>query len=393
MAQRLRTLRRLLQEVIAPAADAQNLTRAALQRQPTPLRHWLALGKAAPAMVLGALEAGVEIESGIVVSVPGTWPQEMPSQLTCIQSTHPLPSDISVQAGRAALAFAARHQHVGLLLSGGTSALVEVPAPGVTLTDIRRITKTTLESGWSIDDINSARQRLSMFKGGGLLHAAGAGGHVSSYILSDVVGDNPQVIGSGPGCPPIGGTNINVERELASAFSVKDKASLAVHSQGRHPAPNDRSAGYEHIIVGSRHDVLRATCEALENEGVQVVEARGDMTGDAQKMGHTLATLCEQSGRAKAWIYTGEWTVDLGGTTGGQGGPMQEVALAFWLANQNPDAALLTYSTDGADGSSPAAGALVRGVCDALEGASEALEQHNAYGDQRQRRDCAALGK
>jgi len=162
--------------------------------------HVLAAGKAAAAMAAGAARAlGYRIASGLVV---GTKPIEATAPFETIAGGHPLPTDGSARAGRRALALAASIDASGrllCLLSGGASALLAAPAPGITLDDKKETTRRMLLAGADITALNCVRKHLSQIKGGGLALRSAAGCH--TLAISDVVGDNVAVIGSGPGVP------------------------------------------------------------------------------------------------------------------------------------------------------------------------------------------------
>ena len=149
--------------------------------------------------------AGDRVRSGIVI---GTHlPIELPRQLTWIQSSHPLPDERSVGAGRRALELARQTQPdetLVVLLSGGASALMAVPAADLTLEDKRATVNVLLKGGADITALNTVRKHVSAVKGGRL--AAAASGPTVCLAISDVVGDDLSVIGSGPPCrirPPM----------------------------------------------------------------------------------------------------------------------------------------------------------------------------------------------
>ncbi len=147
----------------------------------------MAAGKAAGVMMRTALDAGLMIERGLIVSTH--WQGEWPASIATIKAGHPIPTDASEAAGRAALELArgaAADESLVVLLSGGASALLCAPADGVTLADKQATTRLLLEAGASIDELNAVRKHLSAVKGGGL--AAAARCEVVTFALSDVVG-------------------------------------------------------------------------------------------------------------------------------------------------------------------------------------------------------------
>jgi glycerate 2-kinase len=160
---------------------------------------WLiAAGKAAPAMAEAAARvAGNTLRGGVVVGLPGA---DAPSgPLEWVEGGHPVPSAGSERGGRKALEIArslSSSDHLIVLLSGGASALMAVPAEGVTLEDKRGTTQRLLEAGADIHALNTVRKHLSAIKGGQLAAATRAGWQ--AFAVSDVVGDDPSVIASGP---------------------------------------------------------------------------------------------------------------------------------------------------------------------------------------------------
>ena len=162
----------------------------------------VALGKAAGAMALGALESlGEGVIDGLVISKPGHLPRGLFNhpQLTLIEGGHPLPDRSSLEAGAALLDFLSHlppERALLFLISGGTSSLVEVLRPGVGLADLQRVNRWLLGSGLPIEKMNRIRKSLSAIKGGGLLRYVG-GRSVTGLFISDVRWDDPAVIGSG----------------------------------------------------------------------------------------------------------------------------------------------------------------------------------------------------
>ncbi len=165
-----------------------------------PLRV-IAAGKAAVPMARAAHELfGPRIRAGLVIGPPGAGGAVLPFEL--VVGGHPMPTDESERAGRRALAVAAALQpdeSLLVLLSGGASALMAVPAAGLTLADKQATTRHLLRAGANIHELNTVRKHLSAIKGGWL--AAAAPGACRTLAISDVVGDDPSVIGSGPTVP------------------------------------------------------------------------------------------------------------------------------------------------------------------------------------------------
>ena len=289
-----------------------------------------------------------------------------------IGGTHPRPSAASEQAGRAALALAdaARREGSPLLvcLSGGASAMLAVPAGGITIEEKSETTARLLRAGLDIGDINVVRRHLSGIKGGQL---AARAGHTITLAISDVctpIEDDPAVIGSGP--------TAGDASTFDDALAVLERARLtdaipaaALHhlregAAGRSSgpvAPDDVALqGAAYWLVGSRHEAMRAAADVAIRLGYHTTVISEPTTGGARLAGPELVA------RARAMalpspscvIASGETTVDVRGR--GLGGRNQELAVAALepLA-RGGSAALASIGTDGVDGPTDAAGAFV----------------------------------
>lgn len=293
-------------------------------------RIWaVAVGKAALAMALGAHEAlGASLERLLVVSPPGYDAgavAELPGA-ELLESSHPLPDARSVRAGARLIAWLEAMPADAMplfLVSGGASALVEVPVPGVTLEQIVRVTQRGLIEGRDIVALNAERASLSQIKGGQL--AARLGGRTArALLISDVPGDDPAVIGSGLLAVAPGGDRVRRE------------------------------------VIASTDTAMDAAAQAARTYGLSVRRARGRFSGDAARLAtrftHELAL-----GETQVRIWGGESTVRLPAAPG-RGGRNQHLALAAAkLLAGYPDLALLSAGTDGIDGSTQDAGAVVDG--------------------------------
>jgi hydroxypyruvate reductase len=285
-------------------------------------------------------------------------------------ATHPRPGPESEAAGRAALALAdqaARDRGVLLVcLSGGASAMLAVPAGALTIADKAATTACLLRAGLDIASVNLVRRHLSAVKGGQL---AARARRTITLAISDVcapVEDDPMVIGSGP--------TAGDDTTFADALAVVTTHGLAgeipaaalhhlregVAGRVRGPvAPDDeglREAGY--WIVASRQDAMRAARETAEQLGYHAVVVAAPVVGEARLVAQTLAPHLDRLSRPACLISSGETTVHVRGA--GRGGRNQEAAVAAleMLAARAP-AALASVGTDGVDGPTDAAGALV----------------------------------
>ena len=329
----------------------------------------IAVGKAAPFMADAfATVAGDRIRDGIVI---GTHlPIALPTQLEWIPSSHPLPDARSVAAGRRALEVAQRtdpNDTLVVLLSGGASALMAVPAGALTLEDKRTAVNALLKGGADITALNTIRKHLSAVKGGRL--AAAASGPTVCLAISDVVGDDVSVIGSGPTVPD--------PSTYRDAWNYVD--SLGVESLLTEAARNYLRAGLEGAIaetpkagdprfeqsvtrvIGGRFNAMNGAAEAARKLGYGVITSEEPIVGDARTMGPVVLDRAQAlaAGRQRpvAVIFSGETTVKVVGS--GKGGRNQEIALsvAKALAGVHADAALGSVGTDGIDGPTDAAGA------------------------------------
>jgi glycerate 2-kinase len=341
----------------------------------------LAVGKAARAMAGALVEIlGDLLREGLVVGLPGADPH--PDRLTFMPGSHPLPDARSVAAGRAALDLAGRTGPGRLLLaafSGGGSALACAPAPGIRLEDKVRITAALLARGAAIGEMNAVRKHLSSFKGGQLARAA-APAAVLNVLLSDVAGDDPGTIASGPGYPDA--TTFAQSAEILSRFGIDKEIFPAVWARleegmaGRTPEtpkPGDPLfSGVRTFVIGRNADALEAARRAAEGGGFEARVKSGVETGDVRDAARAAmaAFAVEAAGRSAGRrplcrISGGEHTVRVRGK--GKGGRNQEFVLASFLElgpRLDPEGRLagrdwhvLSLGTDGIDGPTDAAGA------------------------------------
>lgn len=287
---------------------------------------------------------------------------------------HPVPDAGSASAGRRAIDLA--HQVAGdgllvVLLSGGASAALAAPAAGLTLEDKVQATRALLRGGVPIDRINCVRKHLSRIKGGRLAAAAGA---AVTLAISDVVGpapDDPAVIGSGPTTPDptsfAEALDVVADSAVRSAFPRVAREVLTRGRQGlvpETPKPGDPrlEQSWFHLI-GSRRDALDAAARCAAGLGYHVVTLPGPVIGEARAAGgahvRRAAAQCGAAPRPACILSSGETIVKVTGS--GRGGRNQEFALAAAepLAALFDRAALASVGTDGIDGPTDAAGAIV----------------------------------
>lgn len=355
------------------AADSRRMISDHLSRTPSGLRvgerafdlgpnarlSLIAVGKAAAQMANAAHQAlGERIDQGLVV-VPTYDRQEIPERFEVLRAGHPQPDQGSLQAGASAARMLAGARPDDLLLaliSGGGSAMFELLVPGITLADLQALNSLLLACGAPIQEINTVRGALSQIKSGGLARLS-APGRVAALLISDVVGDQLSVIASGP-------TVLRTPRP-AAARAVIEKHQLInrippavwrlLERPPQTPLPARRPYNF---LVGSNRHLLRAAADQAAQLGFapQIISAR--LQGEARLVGAGIAHRLERSAPARSLIWGGESTVTLRGS--GRGGRNQELALsaALALSGQRP-IALMTLASDGVDGFTDAAGAII----------------------------------
>lgn len=335
-------------------------------------------------MVVAAGKAAAEMAAAFVSAVPAAAargliasprPGAPAGDLQWFDVGHPAPTTGSAAAGRRALALAAGlrpDEVLVLLLSGGASAGLAAPAAGLTLEDKSAATAVLLRSGVAIDGLNCVRKHLSAIKGGRL--AAAARGRAVTLAISDVVDpvpDDPAVIGSGPTTPdPTTFAEALAICRAAPGAGSLPAAALDVLERGARgeveesPKPGDpRLAGAAFHLIGSRRDAVAGAARTARELGYAVTTIDEPLTGEARRAGEdyvrTVARLTWERPGPLCVVSAGETTVRV--TGGGRGGRNQEFALAAAapLARRFSDAVVASVGSDGVDGPTDAAGALV----------------------------------
>jgi hydroxypyruvate reductase len=320
----------------------------------------LAAGKAAGSMTEVAeahyLKAGVPASrlAGLAVTRQGyARPTRM---LPVIEAGHPVPDQASLDAAARVLALAddaGEDDLVLVLMSGGASANWIAPAPGLALAEKQAVTRALLKSGAAIGEMNTVRKHLSRIKGGRLAaHAHPA--RVVTLAISDVPGDDPAVIGSGPTVPDpstLAEARAIVERHRLDlpAAAIRALADPANES----PKPGDPAFGRtEFHLVARPADAFAAVQQKVAAAGWEPVFLGDRVEGEAREVAAAHARLAcdlQQQGRRAVILSGGELTVTLKGR--GRGGPNQEYALALAAALAGaPAIAALAGDTDGTDG-------------------------------------------
>ncbi|RJQ80943.1 MAG: glycerate kinase [Desulfobacteraceae bacterium] len=295
-------------------------------------------------------------------------------RIRCIEAGHPGPDENGLSAARAMLEMAARAREQDLiitLLSGGGSALLPLPAPGLTLLDKQAATDLLLACGATIHEINAIRKHLSAIKGGRLAQAASPAG-VVTLILSDVVGDDLDAIASGPTVPD--GSTFGDCQEIIQRYRIAAKLPPAVRAHLEAGArgqtaetPKRHALAWKHvhnIIVGSNRVALEAAARQAAVLGYRPHVLSASIQGETRTVAQVHAAIARDVLAGASTIAPpacilsgGETTVTIRGS--GRGGRNQEFALAAAQEIEGRDAiAILSAGTDGTDGPTDAAGAL-----------------------------------
>jgi glycerate 2-kinase len=377
------------------AVEPSSLVDSALSDHPPldgPLRL-LAVGKAASLMAAGAMRrVGARVRTGLVIAAADA---EAAPPLDVVRGDHPVPSARSERAGRRALALAGTADdavQLLVLLSGGASALMAVPADGLSLDDKRACTELLLRNGADIHALNTVRKHLSAIKGGWLAAAANVG--VKTLAISDVVGDDPSVIGSGPTMPDAStfGDALGAIDACGGrgAYPLQVVERLERGARGQLPETPRASqlSPPEWRLVGSRFLAMRGAATCARQLGYDVIVRDEPVTGEARIAGETFAGSLPVSldkTRPLCVISSGETIVKVIGR--GRGGRNQEFALsaAQRLAASPGPVVLASVGTDGVDGPTDAAGAVVdqdtvaRAAAAGLPPASAFLADNDSY--------------
>jgi hydroxypyruvate reductase len=332
----------------------------------------LGIGKAAIPM-MDALAERIPLADALAVTKFGSGLS--PRRYAVIEGGHPIPDARSLRAGERVLEFVSSLKEddtLVCLISGGGSALVT--APYVPLEDLQTLTSLLLSTGARIDEINTLRRQLDRLKGGGLARAAR--GKVISLILSDVIGNPLEAIASGPTFPDPT-TKVDAMTILRK-YQIENKVpnsilhillsvpSLAQHPRGMEAAGDGTSLTepIQNIMIGDNKLAVQAALKQAEREGFQAEILTNELQGEAREVGRQLAQRLRGEASTKTRPYCliagGETTVTIAGD--GKGGRNQELALAAVPELTGlKNAMLIALATDGDDGPTDAAGAVVTG--------------------------------
>ncbi len=314
--------------------------------------------------------ANGRITAGTVIDRYGTKAET--KVIKVLHAGHPLPDENGVNGMRAIhdmLAAAGRDDLAIFLISGGGSALMPCPAPGVTLDDIVRLTDLLLKSGAAIAEINCVRKHTSGSSGGRILGWTG-GAEVLSLIVSDVVGDDPGSIASGPTAPD--STTYADAMSILAKYRLTDRAPSRIvshlksgicgHAQESLKPGDPAFERVSNVVIASNIVALEASAKKAQELGYRPIILGSRIKGESREVGLVHAGIageCLASGHPiappAAILSGGETTVTIVGN--GKGGRNQEFVLGF-LQGIRPGMTVASADTDGIDGATDACGAI-----------------------------------
>ena len=384
------------------AADPLRVVAAHLPQRPAGRVVVVGAGKAAASMALAVERAWPDVAlEGLVITRYAHAAQT--ERIRVVEAGHPVPDDAGESAARDIMRIVSTLQRDDLLLalvSGGGSSLLSLPVPDVSMSSLKSVTRMLLASGAPIGEMNIVRKHLSQIAGGRLAAAAAKrGARVVALMISDVTGDAPTDIASGP-CAPDPSTYADALGVL-SRWNVQAPGDVsawlqrgAERSADETPKPRDPLFGQvENRVIATAHRSLEAAADVFRSRGVQAVLLGDTVTGEAREVAKVYAALAREIraydnpfSRPVALLSGGECTVTLPRGTSGRGGRCTEflLSLAVELPGM-PDVYALACDTDGIDGSEQNAGAVL--APESIEAAAahgvsarNAMDQHDSYG-------------
>lgn len=339
----------------------------------------VAAGKAAVSMARAAAEVlGERLAQGVVVTKYGHAKEDrLPAAVQVLEAGHPVPDAAGLAGARAVVGLldgVTDRDRVLVLLSGGASALLPLPAGSLSLDDLQSVTGLLLRAGADIGEINAVRKHLDLLKGGQLARLA-APAPLAALILSDVVGDPLEVIASGPSAPDP--SRYSDAWQVLGRYGLLDRtpAGVATHLRagldGKLPeTPKPGDPLFERVtnqIIGSNRLAAQAAVDQATKLGYRALLLTTFVEGEARQVARFAAALAkgvrlhgDPIAAPACLVWGGETTVTVRGS--GRGGRNQELALAAALALEGlPGVAVMALATDGSDGPTDAAGAIVDG--------------------------------
>ena len=354
------------------AADPMLIVPKHLPQPPRGRTLVVGAGKASAAMA-AAVESAWPKDAALEGVIITRYGHAAPTgRIRIVEAGHPVPDEQGENAAREILERARELRDDDLLLvlvSGGGSALLSLPAEGVAMPDLKKVTQQLLASGAPIQDMNTVRKHLSAIQGGRL--AAATRAQVVALVISDVTGDDPTNIASGPCAPDP--TTYRDALDILRRFAVTPPPAIAARLESgakgdiaETPKPGDRAfARTENRVIATAHASLVAGAAHLERHGVKVLMLGDTVTGEAAEVAKPYAAMAREirlhGQPAKppvALVSGGETTVTVRGE--GKGGRNTEFLLSLAIALDGlDDAWALSCGTDGIDGTEDNAGAIV----------------------------------
>lgn len=340
-----------LYETAIDAVDGRRLVQQWCRENPSSaFTHCVAIGKAASAMLQGALDSRHSINSALLITTGGKVTRELErnNRINIIESAHPVPGQSSLDAGKALIRYLvaiAEGSPLLVLISGGASSMVEVPVVGLSLSQLQQINRYLLASGKDIHAVNQWRKTFSRIKGGGLLHYVQ---HLqcTQLLVSDVQGNDPAIIGSG----------LLVQSEPEN----RDKDDWLQSMQPDDPRRSGRYQPVNTHVIGTSEMAMHAAVDEAGYQGLDHYLHDEFIGGDAIEQGRAIGEYL-RSAPAGVHVWGGETTVKLPDNPG-LGGRNQSMALSLATTIEGVDElSVLAAGTDGIDGNTPCAGAIVTG--------------------------------
>lgn len=382
-------MRGLLEEsfrAAVAAADPLKILAPHLPAPPKGRTFVAAAGKAAASMALAAEKSYRGDLEGIAITRYG---HGLPTRnIRVVEAGHPVPDEAGEAAAREILTRVKGLKENDLLLallSGGGSSLLSLPAPDISMEELKIVTRDLLRSGAAIQEMNTVRKHLSAIHGGRL--AAACKAPVVAFIISDVTGDDPTHIASGPCAPDP--TTYAEALEILARYRVTPPRAVRLRLEAgldETPKPGDPVfARVENKVIATAHRSLEAAAAVFRANGVEPVIFGDTLTGEACEVAKVFASLVNEIRRyGKPWkppvalISGGECTVTIRGE-GGRGGRCQEFLLSLGIETGGVWA--IACDTDGIDGSEDNAGAVLSP--DSMKRGRDAkalLAKHDSYG-------------
>jgi glycerate 2-kinase len=323
-----------------------------------------AIGKAAEGMALGALEAlGGRIDSGHVVTKYGHAHGSLDSRFRVFEAGHPVPDQSGVDATRLVLDSLVTlevRDTVLALISGGGSALFEAPVEPVSLDDFAELTELLLSAGAPIQDLNRVRIPLSAVKGGRLRQACPAGRFIT-LILSDVLGNDPRVVASGPTIP--GGLSRHDALAVLERYQLREAVPRSVLDALEADSANDGGELHEDddvvLFIADNASALEAAADSARSDGWEPEIIWREREGEASELAREWVETLARREWPAILLGGGEATVTVRGD--GNGGRNTEFALSAALELERRDIrswTVASLATDGQDAMTEAAGAI-----------------------------------